>query len=174
MAFMLLFYWLVIYMSKVYVGYVSGVHGLRGDLKVKNRFEQPERVFQVGTKIYLNNEIHEISACKLYKGYYLCTVDNIKDINKVEKYIGYDVFIDRDALNLKTDEYILDDLYGLSIECDGKNFGKVKEIINNGIYNILVINFNKEYMIPLIDEYIDKVDLENNTIICKNIEGLMI
>ena len=161
-------------MEKVYVGYVSGVHGLRGDLKVKNRFEKPELVFKSGTKIYLNDEIHKISACKLYKGCYLCNVDNIKDINKVEKYVGYDVFIDRESLNLKDGEYILKDLYGLNIECDGKNYGTVKEILNNGIYDILVIDFDKKYMIPLIDEYIVKVDLKDEKIICKNIRGLIV
>ena len=161
-------------MEKVYIGYVQGVHGLRGDLKVKNRFDKPERVFTPGIKIYLNDEIHEISACKFYKGFYLCTIDNLKDINLVEKYIGYDVFIDREALNLKEREYILDDLYGLEIESNGKTCGKVKDILDNKIYNILVIEYEKEYMIPLIDEYVVNVDLKNKKIICKDIERLMI
>ena len=161
-------------MEKIEIGYVQGVHGLRGDLKIKNRFDKPERVFLTGKKIFLNDEEHTITACKFYKGVYLVTIDNLKDINKVEHYKGYDVFVDREALELKSDEYILADLYGLEIECSGKNYGKVKEILTNNVYNILVIDYKKEFMIPLIDEYIVNVDLENKKIICKNIEGLIL
>ena len=161
-------------MDKVFIGYVQGVHGLKGDLKIKSSFDKPDKVFINGSKIYLNEEMHEITFCKVYKGYYLCTIDNIKDINQVEKYIGYNVYIERDSLHLKDDEYILDDLYGLEIENNGTSFGVVKNILNNNIYNILVIDYEKQYMIPLIDEYVIKVDLENKKIICKDIEGLII
>ena len=161
-------------MKKVYVGYVQGTHGLKGDLKIKCKFDKPEKVFINNTKIYLNDELHVITDCKFYKGFYLCTIDNIKDINKVEKYISYDVFILKSELHLDESEYILDDLYGLTIEVNGKNYGIVKEIINNKIYNILVIDYEKQYMIPLIDEYVVKVDLNNKTIICKDVESLII
>ena len=161
-------------MNKVYVGYVQGVHGLRGDLKIKCKFEHPEKVFKADTKIYLNDDLHEISACKLYKGFYLCTIDNIKDINKVEKYIGYDVFIERNELHLKDNEYLLDDLYNLEIESNSKLYGSVKGISNNGVYYILIVKYKKEYMIPLIDEFVLNVDLENKKIICKDIERLII
>ncbi len=161
-------------MDKVFIGYVQGVHGLRGDLKIKNKFDKPERVFIPNQTIYLNSEKHTITACKFYKGFYLVTIDNIKHINLVEHYIGYDVFIDRESLNLKNDEYILSDLYNLEIVCVNKKYGKVSEIMNNGVYDILVIDYEKKYMIPLIDEYVLKVDINNNSIICKNIEGLII
>lgn len=161
-------------MNKVFIGYVQGVHGLRGDLKIKNKFDKPEKVFIPNQTIYLNEEKHIITACKFYKGFYLVTIDNIKNINLVEHYIGYDVFIDRENLNLKNDEYLLADLYNLDIICNNKNYGKVSEIINNGAYDILVIDYDKKYMIPLIDEYVLKVDTKEKTITCKDIEGLIL
>lgn len=161
-------------MSKIYIGYVQGVHGLRGDLKIKNRFENPDKVFKVNNKIYLNEEEHTITACKFYKGFYLVTIDNIKHINLVEKYKGFDVFFNKTDLNLEAGEYILDDLYNLDIVCNNQNYGKVKEILDNGIYKILVVSNQKQLMIPLIDKYVKKVDLENEKIECMDIEGLVI
>ena len=158
----------------VYVGYVSGVHGLRGDLKIKCKFEYPDRVFTKGTKIYLNDEAHTITNAKLYKGYYLTTIDNLKDINKVEKYIGYDVFILRENLNLKENEYLLSDLYDMEIISSSKNYGNVLNILHNGIYPILEIKYKTKYMIPLTDEYIIKVDVDSKKIICKDIERLIL
>jgi 16S rRNA processing protein RimM len=161
-------------MDKIYIGYVQGVHGLRGDLKVKCRFESPEKVFKSGNKIYLNEEVHEVTNAKLYKGFYLVTIDNIKDINAVIKYKGYDVYFEKSDLNLKSDEYILDDLYGLTITSSGKTYGTVKEILDNGSYKILVIDYSKSYMIPLIPEYIKRVDLESKTIEVENAKGLIL
>ena len=159
---------------KVQIGYVQGVHGLRGDLKIKNRSEMEDRIYKVGNEIYLNDEKHVITACKFYKGFYLVTIDNMKDINKVEHYIGYDVFIDREILNLSESEYLLEDLIDLNILCDGENLGRVISIENNGKYNILVIHYEKEYRIPLLDEFVIKVDLGNKSILCKDIKGLIL
>lgn len=160
-------------MDKVYIGYVGGVHGLRGDLKIKCRFEQPEKVFIKGNSIYLKEEKHTITNSKFYKGYYLVTIDNLKDINLVEKYKGYDVFFNREDLNLNG-SYILSDLYDMTIVSNNKTYGKVLGISNNGVYDILEIEYEKKYMVPLIDEFVKKVDLENKTIEVENVEALIL
>ena len=161
-------------MEKVYIGFVQGVHGLRGDLKVKNRFESPEKVFVNGNHIYLNDEEHTITNSKFYKGHYLVTIDNMKDINLVEKYIGYDVYFAREDLNESEGDYIVDDLFGLKIVSDGREFGSVKEVLDNGAYKILSIEYEKNYMIPLIQEYISKVDLKEGVIEVKDVESLIL
>lgn len=161
-------------MEKIYIGFVQGVHGLRGDLKVKNRFESPEKVFVNGNKIYLNEEEHTITNQKFYKGHYLVTIDNMKDINLVEKYIGYDVYFSREDLGEKEGDYIVDDLFGMKIVSGGKEFGVVKEILDNGTYKILSIDYQKKYMIPLIDAYVVKVDLEAKTIEIADVESLIL
>ena len=161
-------------MDKLFIGYVQGVHGLRGDLKVKNKFSRPENVFIPNKKIYLNDEIHTITACKFYKGFYLVTIDNIKDINKVEHYIGYDVLMDRDELNLKDGEYLNEDLICLDIVSSNKNYGKVKGIENNGVYDLLIIDYEHEYMIPLVDAYVKNIDITSKKIECSEIEDLIL
>ncbi|HBA37147.1 MAG TPA: 16S rRNA processing protein RimM [Firmicutes bacterium] len=160
-------------MDKVYVGYVGGVHGLRGDLKIKCKFESPEAVFIKGQTILLNEEPHEITNAKFYKGFYLVTIDNMKDINLVEKYKGYDVYIDRSTLKLDKD-YILSDLYDMEIVENGKCYGKVKEILENGSQKILVVDYKKSYMIPMVDAYVKNVDLNNRQIEVEGIEGLIL
>lgn len=161
-------------MEKIHIGFVQGVHGLRGDLKIKNKFESPEKVFVKGNFIYLNDEKHEITNCKLYKGHYLVTIDNLKDINLVEKYIGYDVYFDRSDLNEKEGEYIVDDLFGMKVVSNGKEYGKVKEVLDNGVYKILLVDYKREYMIPLIDEYVKKVDLTHKEIEVDEVEALIL
>ena len=161
-------------MQMIYLGYISATHGLRGDLIVKSKFEKKDKAFKVGNHIYLNNEIHEITDSKIYKDKYLIKIDNLKNINLVEKYKAYDVSIDREELNLSEGEYLFSDLIDMEIICNNKSFGKVKQVENYGKDDCLRVKMNKEYLIPIIDEYIDKVDLEKKIIYCKNIEGLII
>lgn len=161
-------------MDKVYIGFVQGVHGLRGDLKIKCEFEKPDKVFITNNHIYLNDEEHAITNAKFYKGHYLVTIDNMRDINLVEKYIGYEVYFNRDDLNESEGEYILADLYGLKIISSNHEYGEVCEIFNNGVYKILKVKYSKDYMIPLVDEYVKKVDVKNGYIEVDDVEGLIL
>ena len=158
----------------IYLGYISGTHGLRGDLIVKSKFEKKDKAFKVGNHIYLNSERHEITDAKIYKDKYLIKIDNLKNINLVEKYKAYDVNIEREELNLEDNEYLFSDLIDMEILCNNKNFGKVLSVENYGKDDCLRVKMNKEYLIPLIDTYIEKVDLEKRVIYCNNIEGLII
>lgn len=160
-------------MEKVHIGYVQGVHGLRGDLKIRSNFEFADKVLTNGNVLLLNDEEHTITNCKFYKGFYLTTIDNLKDINLVEKYIGFDVYYDRAKLNLKEGEYLIEDLIGLEIVCAGKVWGKVTDVYNNSIYKILEVNNNRRWLIPVVDEYVIKLDFDNKKVECKNIEGLI-
>lgn len=156
------------------LGYISGTHGLRGDLIVKSKFEKQDKAFKVGNKIYLNDELHEITDAKIYKDRYLIKIDNLKNINLVEHYKAYDVFIDRDELKLGENEYLFSDLIDMKVMCNNKEYGKVIRVENYGKDNCLRVKHSKEYLIPLIDEYIINVDINNKIITCKNIEGLII
>lgn len=160
-------------MEKIHIGYVSGVHGLRGDLKIKCTFEMPEKVFLIGNTIYLNEECHTITNSKFYKGHYLVTIDNIKDINKVEHYKGFDVYFNRKDLNLDNG-YIINDLYGMTIVDSNKKYGIVKDVLDNGKYKILVVEYDKNYMIPLVPEYVKEVNLENREIMVLNVRSLIL
>lgn len=157
----------------IFIGYISATHGLKGDLVIKSKFDKINNALKVNNKIYINNVEHTITNVKEYKNNYLIKIDNLKNINLVEQYVATDVYIKREELNLNGD-YLLEDLIGLKIKCNEKDYGIVKEVLNNGKYNILSIDYTKTYMIPMVDEYIIKVDLDNKKIICKNIEGLII
>ncbi len=159
-------------LNQIYIGYIQGTHGLGGYLKVKCKFSCLKKVFIPLKHIYLNNEEHIISQCKLHKGFYLIQIDDLKDINLVEKYIGYDVYINRDELNLKEDEYLIEDLKDMKvIELESKlPRGKVVDIIDAKVQKILVLD--SSLMVPLVKKYIERIDTNNHVITLKNIKEL--
>ena len=53
-------------------------------------------------------------------------------------------------------------------------YGKVVSIENYGKDTLIRVKDKKEFLIPLIDEYIKEIDLNNKIIKCNDIRGLII
>ena len=68
----------------------------------------------------------------------------------------------------------MSDLIDMDIIEDNKILGKVKDFVYNKPNTLLVIEGTSKFYIPLVDEYIIKVDLNNKQIITKNVKDLII
>ncbi len=159
-------------MEKILVGKITGAFGIKGELKVLSDFELAEKVFKKDNIIYLNNQKHLITNVRVHKNKYLIEIDNIKDINEINIYRNLDIYFNYQDLNLKKEEYLIDDLFNLEVYNNNDLIGTVTEIINN-LRNPL-IKINNKFYIPLKANYIKKVDISNNKIICENLEELML
>ncbi len=78
--------------------------------------------------------------------------------------------IEIESLNIELD---IDDHVGKRIIFKSKMIGKVVEILNNSVYDLLVCELknNQELMIPLLDKFILEINDESITV--HGIEGLM-
>ena len=160
-------------MDLVYVGKIVNTHGIKGELRIKSDFEKKELVFKVGNKIIIDKEEHTIRTYRYHKIFDMITIDHYNDINDVLCYVGKNVYVSRDSLKLKEEDYLLSDLIGLNVVCNDTVYGCVKDYSNDA-NPLLMIEFDKNYYIPLNSNYIKKVDLKNNKIFVDNIEGLII
>lgn len=157
--------------DKLWIGKIVNYFGIKGELKVVSDFEMADRAFKENNTIYINNEKHLVTGCRFHHHNYLVKIDHINDINQITKYIGYDIYIDRNTLSLSDDEYLLDDLVGLDV-CDGGEFiGKVESVNKNKVNPLIKV---KGFYIPIYGNYIVKVSLSEKKIYCKNISGLML
>ncbi len=160
--------------NKIFLGVITSSHGIKGELKIKSDFDKKNIVFKKGFAIYINGEKHIITSYRPHKGFDMVTIDNITDINEVYKYVKSNVYIIKDDLNLKDNEYLLSDLPGFEVYDNNELIGKVIEIRKNIAHDLLYIAGNTNFYIPLIDQYIEKIDLENKKIVTRNGKDLMI
>ena len=163
-------------MNYVYIGKIVNTHGIKGELKILSDFDKKELVFKNNFNIYIsNNYIKEtINSYRHHKQFDMITLKDYTNINEVLKYKGLDVYINRDDLNLNNNDYLLSDLINFNIIDNNEDLGIVIDYINNEKQDLLVIKKDKEYYIPLVDEYIVKVDLDKKQIITKNVKDLII
>jgi len=81
-----------------------------------------------------------------------------------------------DIKPLKKGEYYFSDLRDLEVYVEGEKIGRVK-IVEEGIRsnNLRIVKYadEKEYLVPFLDVFIEKVDLENKRIDIVKMEGLL-
>lgn len=160
-------------MDLVYIGKIVNTHGIKGELRIRSDFEKKELVFFPGNKIIIDKTEHTIRTYRYHKVFDMITIDELDNINDVLCFVGKKVYVSRDSLKLMNNEYLLSDLIGLNVIFNDTVYGMVCDYSNDK-NPLIKVKYEKNYYIPINNEYIKNVDLENKKIIVENIEGLII
>ena len=164
-------------MDYINIGKIVNTHGIKGELRILSDFKFKDRVFVTGFNFYIGKEkIKEtVKTYRHHKIFEMVTFDNYNDINQVLKYLNEDVFILKNDLNLREEEYLDQDLIGMTIYEDEKKIGIVTNITYASKTNKLIeanIN-NKRVYIPFNNEFVLSIDLQYKIIRVKLIKGMI-
>ncbi len=158
----------------IYIGKTVSTFGIKGELKVISDFEKCDKAYKIGNKILINNIEHVISGIRYHKNYILLEIDDLKNINNILKYVGFNIYIKRMDLHLEENEFLYKDLINSDvIDNDGSNLGKIIEA-RQGVNLLIKVKGSKEFYIPYVDEYIISFDLNNKKLYTKNAKDLIL
>ena len=160
-------------MNYIYIGKYVNTHGIKGEIKIISSFNYKELIFKKGFKLYIGNDKKEmvITSYRVHKNYDMLTFEGIYNINQIIDYKGSNIYIDRSSI--KIDNYFDEDYIDLAVYSD-RYLGKVIDILKNKNQDLLVIKKGDVInYVPKINEFINKVDLENKKIYINEIEGLI-
>jgi 16S rRNA processing protein RimM len=161
-----------------YLGYISRKHGYKGSLNIKldvsifKELKELDFLFIEMNKSLVPFFIEEIS----FKNNNFIIV-KLEDVNKdsdTESLIGKSCYISSDFAP-NNNELIIKSYIGYSI-IDKKlgDIGNVIGISSNTAQDLLQIKHQeKEILIPIIDKFIEKVDVDNKTIFLNTPSGLI-
>lgn len=158
----------------ILVGAITGVHGLKGLVKVKSYTEDPMSLFSYGELYKENGE--ECPALTLHgfgKDFFLVEVDGVSSRTLAEPLRGLKLYIPKTALpEAEEDSFYHTDLLGLSVkDSEGKVYGKVVAVHNFGAGDILEIDTGeKRVMLPFTKEVVPFVNIEKGELIVANDE----
>lgn len=88
---------------------------------------------------------------------------------------GKSLFTTNDKIN--TEDEFKDDsstsLIGYSVLYDGSPVGQVLDLLENPAHPIIEIKLDSgALLVPYVDEFVEKTDHENHTLVCKNLDQL--
>ncbi len=164
-------------MEYVYIGRIITTHGIKGEIKIRSNFKYKDKVFVVGNTLYIgkNYEERKILSYRVHKDYDMVMLNGLDDIDKVIPYKNLLVFVSKDQLKLSYNQYVNEDFINMSVYFNNNFIGTVVSIndMGNGNDVFVIKDRNKTIYVPKNDNFINVVDLKNNILLLKNVEGLV-
>ncbi len=156
-------------MNKLVIGRIRTSHGVHGFLKVRSISGETGHFLSLKTVYLRKNGVEKsvgVSDVKPLSDELLIKFDGIDSPEEGRKYNGWEILVERESANpLKKGEYYNSDLCKCEIVKEGKTLGRVKSVCEGGADPLLEVETgNGKYLVPFIDEFIGKVDLEKGTI----------
>lgn len=164
------------------VGYIVGVHGLMGEIKVELYTDFPER-FAPGTQLFVGEALEKlkVTGVRPHKHYLLLRLSGINRRELAETLRGQWLFVaEEDAVALDEDTYFVHEIVGMDVvTSEGRALGTITEVIFTGANEVYVVepapgvNRGKELLLPAIQDVIRQVDLEENCMTVELLPGLL-
>lgn len=165
-------------MDLVTIGKITGTHHLKGAVKANISLSEPEII--IGERVMVektNGEKKILSVTKLSNLVGDKVVIEFEEItNKTEGNLlaGGLIKINRDLLGMAEDEYLLEDLLGMTvITSENENIGKVVDVFDTAAHDIIVVeDENTETLIPNIENFVKDIDFDKNEIYVEILDGM--
>jgi len=161
------------------IGKILRPQGVKGELKMQNfsditgRYQSLEYIY-IGPTAKLSIP-YKVAEVKETRGYVYLKLQLGNSINDVEHLAGLFCFVPENALpDLPDDLFYIRDLVGMQVYNIGNDhIGIVQDVLQNPANDVLVIKTDdQEFFIPMVDEFIKKIDMDHQKIVIKLIEGL--
>ena len=156
--------------DKVCLGAIVGVHGIRGEVKVKSFSEDEKNLTRYG--VLSNEQGDKTFSLKIVghsKELLRVKIEGVNDRNTAETLIGTGLYVNRDKLpSLDEEEFYHADLIGLEARGkDGSIVGKVNALYNFGAGDLIELKTVDGVleMLPFTREFVPVINIKEQFII---------
>lgn len=164
---------------EVVVGVIGRAHGLRGDVAIDLRTDEPERRFADGATLYneANGTPFTVASSKWHGGRLLVKFDQLVDRTAVENARGVVLMSRVDAAETPEDEEEFYDrqLVGLEARSGGERVGTVASVIHLAAQDLLSISTDAgERLVPFVSELVPVVNVREGYLEIADVPGLLV
>lgn len=174
----------------VVVGRIGKAHGIKGELSVEPRTDEPERRFTVGA--VLTTQAPQggtplgpgrpsqvtVQALRWHQSRLLVWFEEIRDRNQAEAARGLVLLasVDEDEAPEDPDEFYDHQLVGLPVyTVDGDRVGELSEVVHGSAQDLLSVRAEdgREILVPFVSELVPTVDVPGRRIVVQDRPGLL-
>lgn len=158
-------------MRPIVIGKITGVHGVKGEIKVMPYTETPEAMadyqpWKIEGRHATPRPPLEVAAFRRQGEGLVVKIKDLDDREEAKTLVGNFIVIDREQLPALERGHYWADLIGLEVtNLEGVNLGKVDYLFETGSNDVLVVKEgNTETLIPYrLGDVVIEVDLEKGT-----------
>lgn len=163
---------------EIAVGSIGRAHGIRGDVSISLRTDEPERRFAVGSVLREEDgrRTFTVESARWHGEKLLVRFAELADRTAVEKARGIVLVtdVDPDELPDDDDEYYDRQLVGLEARVDGVPVGRVTQVIHLAAQDVLAVRTDAgERLVPFVTEIVPTVDLDGGFVDIVDVPGLL-
>ena len=161
-------------MNYLYIGKLVNTHGIKGEVRILSNFRHKDKVFIKGFKFYVGKDKKEyvVETYRKHKNFDMVVFKDNYDINLIEHLKGSFVYINKDELKLDKNKFLSVDLIGFDVIINDKTIGVIEDTLDTPANEVFVLDNN--VMIPYVDAFIKKVDIENKKVFVNDVKGLLL
>ena len=155
------------------MGHISGVHGIKGWVKIYSLTEPHEAIFEyqpwlVGEKL----QVVHIEQGKKHGKHLIALLKKVRDREQAEGLVDRQIAVYRDQLpELPEEVFYWTDLVGLAVQLeDGTDLGTIRNMLATGANDVMVVQGvlqgERERLIPFVPgPYVISVDLDKRLVV---------
>lgn len=165
------------------VGKIVNTHGIRGEVRIISQTDFADERYQEGNELAIGASptgpmTHvTVESHRRHKNFDLLTFEGYPNVNDVEPFKGQNLYVSEDQLGeLEENEFYYHEIIGCLVVTDeGKELGKIKEILSTGANDVWVIQRKgkRDLLIPYIEEVVKHVDPTEKKVVIHVMEGLI-
>ena len=161
----------------VVVGRIGPAHGLRGEVFVEPRTDEPERRFAPGSTLVTEGGSLTVAGARTHSGRLVVRFEEIADRTAAEAARGTEltVLVDIDERPEDPEEFYDHQLVGLRVETTaGEAVGELERVEHNAAQDLLVIRTpERQVLFPFVSALVPEVDVPGGRIVIDDRPGLL-
>lgn len=176
--------------TEVVVGRLGKPHGLRGEVSVELRTDEPDRRLVPGAALNTQTprggipsapgqpSVLTVSSVRWHQSRPLVTFEEVQDRDQAEAVRGLLLLVDVDASEAPEDpeEFYDHQLVGLQVLTpDGAHVGELIEVVHGAAQDLLSVRGadGGEILVPFVAELVPTVDVPNGRLVVEDRPGLL-
>ncbi len=162
------------------VARIGRPHGIKGEVTIEALTDRPGERFVAGNTLECDSPLHqvlEISRVRVHQGVWMLTFNQIVDRNEAERLRNSRLYaeVDLDQSVDEDESYHVEQLKGMKVQgIDGLEIGIVIDVENLPGQDLLKVETAKgERLIPMVQQFIEEINLNERRIVVRVPDGLV-
>ena len=150
-------------------GEIVTTHGVRGEMKVLPWADGPDFLCDF-SRVRISGREYEVESCRVQKSCNLLKIKGVDTMEAAQAMRGKVVEIYR--CDAPADLIFAAELIGMTVMSEGKEVGKLTDVLDYPGNKVYVVKGKYEYMIPAVKAFVLDTDMEAGVMQVRLIEGM--
>ncbi|MBK5217902.1 MAG: ribosome maturation factor RimM [Propionibacteriales bacterium] len=159
------------------VGRIGRAHGIRGELNVEIRTDEPERRFAPGSSVVADGKTLTVKSARTHSGRLVVAFVGVAGRTAAEALHGTTLYVEVDPAVLPADpeEFYDHQLVGLAVRTStGDEVGTVERVLHLPAQDTLTVrNGDDEILVPFVLDLVPEVHVADGYLVVADIPGLL-